>query len=55
MMMMMMIVEQSVECEFTGQNEIFGENLTQCHFAHHESYMTRAGLEPGPSRWKTCD
>jgi hypothetical protein len=39
-MMMMMIVEQLVECELTGENELLGENLPQCHFAHHKSHMT---------------
>jgi hypothetical protein len=37
-MMMMMIVEQSVECELAG--EVLGENLPQCHFAHHKFHMT---------------
>jgi hypothetical protein len=40
MMMMMMIVEQSVECEFAGETEVFRENLPQCHFVHHKSHMT---------------
>jgi hypothetical protein len=42
MMMMMMIVsvEQSVECELAGETEGFGENLPQCHFVHHKSRMT---------------
>jgi hypothetical protein len=40
MMMMMMNVKQSVECELAGETEIRGENLPQCHFVHHKSHMT---------------
>jgi hypothetical protein len=47
-MMMMMIVEQSVECELAGKTEVLGENLPQCHFVHHKSHMNRPGIEPGP-------
>jgi hypothetical protein len=39
-MMMMMIVEQSVECELAGETEVFGENLLQRHYVHHKSHMT---------------
>jgi hypothetical protein len=38
--MMMMNVEQSVEFELTGEIEVRGENLPQCHFVHHKSHMT---------------
>jgi hypothetical protein len=37
---MMMIVEQLVECELTGETEVLGENLHQRHFVHHKSHMT---------------
>jgi hypothetical protein len=40
MMMMMMSVEQSVECELAGETEVLGENLPQWHFVHHKSHMT---------------
>jgi hypothetical protein len=36
---MMIGVEQSVE-RVAGETEVFGENLPQCHFVHHKSYMT---------------
>jgi hypothetical protein len=38
--MMKMIVEQSVERELAGKTEVLGENVSQCHFVHHKSYMT---------------
>jgi hypothetical protein len=43
-----MSVEQSVERELTGETEVLGENLPQCHFVHHK-------LEPGPPRWEAGD
>jgi hypothetical protein len=49
---MMMIVEQSVECELAGETEVFGENLPQCHFVHHKSHLSWPELEPGPPRWE---
>jgi hypothetical protein len=38
--MVVMIVEQSVECELTGEIEVRGEHLPQCHFVNHKSNMT---------------
>jgi hypothetical protein len=37
---MMMIVEQSVECELAGETEVLGEILLQCHSVQHKSHMT---------------
>jgi hypothetical protein len=40
MMIIIIIVEQSVECELPGETEVLGENLSQCRFVHHEFHMT---------------
>jgi hypothetical protein len=53
--MIMMSMEQSVECELAGETEVLGENLPQCHFVYYKSNMTSPGLEPGLSLWETGD
>jgi hypothetical protein len=53
--MMMMIVEQWVECELAGKTEVLGKNLPQCNFVHHKSHMSLPGLEPGLPRWEAGD
>jgi hypothetical protein len=55
MMMMMMIVQQSVECELAGEAEVLGKSLPQCHFVHHKCHVNLLGLEPGPPRWEDGD
>jgi hypothetical protein len=30
-------------------------NLSQRHFVHHKSHMTRPGFEPEPPRWEASD
>jgi hypothetical protein len=44
-----------VDFELLGETEVLGENLPQCHFVHHKSYMTWLGLELGPPRWEAGD
>jgi hypothetical protein len=51
----MIIVEQSVQRELTGETEILGQNLPQCLFDHHKSYTTWPELEPRPLFWKAGD
>jgi hypothetical protein len=40
MTMIMMSIEQSVECELAGEIEVLGWTLPQCYFVHHKSHMT---------------
>jgi hypothetical protein len=53
--MMMMIVEQSVDCELAGKTEVLREKLPQCHFVYHRSHMTLPGLEPERPRLEADD
>jgi hypothetical protein len=40
----MVIVEKLVKWRFAGETEVLGENLTQPHYVHHKSHMTRPGF-----------
>jgi hypothetical protein len=46
---MRVIVEQLVEWRLAVKTEVLGENLSQRHFVHHKSHITRPRLEPGPA------
>jgi hypothetical protein len=46
---MKMNVELSVEW-VSGETEVLGENLPQCHFVYHKSHMTLPGMEAGLQR-----
>jgi hypothetical protein len=42
--------------EFGGmESEVLRENLSQRHFVHRKSHLTRPGIEPGPPRWEASD
>jgi hypothetical protein len=45
------IVEKLVKWRLAGETEVLGENLSQLHFVHHKSHMTR----PGPPQWEATD
>jgi hypothetical protein len=47
----MMSVDKSVEW-VAEETEVLGENVSQCHFAHHKSHMAWPWLELGPPRWE---
>jgi hypothetical protein len=47
-----MMMEKLVEL-LTGETEVLGENLPQCHFVHKPHMLT--GREPGPPRWEASD
>jgi hypothetical protein len=52
---MIVIVEQLVEWRLAEETDVHVENLPQRHFVHHQSHMTRPGLEPDPPRWEVSD
>jgi hypothetical protein len=41
-----MNVKQMVEWKLSGETEILGENLPQCHLVHKKSHMKWHGIEP---------
>jgi hypothetical protein len=48
-------VNMMMENLVAEKTEVLGENLSQRHFLHHKSHLTRPGLEPGPPRWESSD
>jgi hypothetical protein len=51
----MRVSVEQLELRLAGETEVLGENLSQRHFVHRKSHMTRPGLEPGPPRWEASD
>jgi hypothetical protein len=47
----MMSMEHLVE-ELPGETEVLGENLSQCHFVHHEPTRLDLGSNPCRLGWK---
>jgi hypothetical protein len=41
-----------LEGEFAEETEILGGSLSQSHFVHHKSHMTRPRIEPGLQHWR---
>ena len=42
--------------KLTGENRsTWGQNLSQCHFVHHEAHMDWPGIEPVPPQWEAGD
>jgi hypothetical protein len=50
-----MMTENLVEWRLAGETEVLAGNLSQRHFVHHKSHLTRPGFEPGPPRWEASD
>jgi hypothetical protein len=50
-----MSIENLVEWELAGETEVLGENLPQCYFVYHISYVTSIGIELGPPQWEAGD
>jgi hypothetical protein len=49
------MMENLVEWRLAGETEVRGENLSQRHYVHHKSHLTRPGFEPGRPRWEASD
>jgi hypothetical protein len=49
------VVEKLMEWRLAGEIKVLGKNLSQRHFVHHKSHMTRPDFEPGPPRWEASD
>jgi hypothetical protein len=43
----MVIVKKLVKWRLAGETEVLGDNLSQRHFVHHKSHMSRPGSNPG--------